>query len=310
MIATFTLNAAIDRTVRLPSFERKTLNRAALIAVRAGGKGLNVASIARLLGADVTASGFIGGYAGAFIRDYIGRLGIHADFVEIEGESRTCVAIMETDTGDLTEIAEDGPELDIDNIARLEKKVRDLASTARVAVFSGSLPCGCPDDTYARLIRAAKDEKCMTFLDTSGNALREGLKACPDYVKPNAAELESLAQGNVQSIADVIEAARCIRESCHVPNVVVTLGAEGAFAFTPEGEFRVCVPRLPVRNPVGCGDAFAAGMCVALERGLPLEDVLRTGAAAASAKLGADDAGICSPEDVARLLGEIRLIRS
>ena len=51
----------------------------------------------------------------------------------------------------------------------------------------GSLPQGLPDDYYARLIREARAEGVYTLLDSSGNALRNGVAAGPDLVKPNTA---------------------------------------------------------------------------------------------------------------------------
>ncbi len=308
MIATFTLNAAIDRTLRLGRLCMDELNRAMVVSARAGGKGINVASIASALGAEVVASGFVGGYAGGFIRDHVERMGVRAEFVEIDGESRVCLALMEDSTGTLTEITENGPEVDASSIDQLEAKVRSLASAARVCVFSGSLPPGCPDDLYARLVSAAKEHECFAVLDTSGAALREGLAGMPDLIKPNKTELEGLVGRELASLGDVADAARRLSRDYKVRSIVVTLGPDGAFAVSPEGDFEVTVPRVPAQNTVGCGDAFVAGMCVATERGQAIQDALALGAAAACAKLSCDDAGTCNPGDVARLVSQVAVV--
>lgn len=308
MIATFTLNAAIDRTVRISTLCRGDLNRAVVVSVRAGGKGINVASISHALGAEAVASGFVGGHAGRFIETDVRRMGVRAEFVEIDGESRVCLAIIEDSSGTVTEITENGPRVDECSIDKLEAKVRSLASAARVCVFSGSLPPGCPDDLYGRLVYAAKRQECFAVLDTSGVPLRCGLSGEPDLIKPNKKELEDLVGCDLPSFGDVADAAKQVSRAYEIPYVVVTLGPDGAFAVTPEGDSRIAVPEVPVRNTVGCGDAFVAGMCVAIERGRGAEDVLAHGAAAACAKLSCDDAGTCDPGEALRLIDHVAVV--
>jgi ribokinase len=71
---------------------------------------------------------------------------------------------------------------------------------------------------------------------------------------------------------------------------IMTLGAEGAICFGPDGGFQA--PALPV-SPVdttGAGDAFAGVLCASVDRGFGLEEAVRracAGAAIACTKLGA-----------------------
>ncbi|MET3287571.1 UNVERIFIED_CONTAM: fructose-1-phosphate kinase PfkB-like protein [Brevibacillus sp. OAP136] len=58
MIVTVTLNAAIDKTYVLSSFTTGALHRPQQVLSLAGGKGINVARVARTLGIEVTATGF------------------------------------------------------------------------------------------------------------------------------------------------------------------------------------------------------------------------------------------------------------
>jgi ribokinase len=60
--------------------------------------------------------------------------------------------------------------------------------------------------------------------------------------------------------------------------LVVTLGPGGSMAFTPDGRchWEPALPA-PARGSLGAGDAFAAGLCVALGRRLPLHEALRQG---------------------------------
>jgi len=307
VIATFTLNAAIDRTLRVESLEKGIVNRATLTAARAGGKGINVASVAHSMGQKVIVSGFVGGHAGQFIEDYITSVGMVHDFVQIEAESRNCVAILESSTGTITEVNEAGPEVEYGALCAMEKKVEYLAERCGVCVFSGSLPRGCPQDYYARLIKIAKKQGAFVVLDTSGSALCAAIEAKPDLIKPNEYEIQDLLGVEVSSEPQLIEALDEIRSRWSIDHVIITLGPHGAICSIPTGFLRVLVPKLPVVNTVGCGDAFVAGICVGHERNLPAKEFIRLGAAAASAKLGAKDAGTCDLEEVRRLVGEVQV---
>ena len=65
MILTVTLNAAIDRTVAVPSFRQGHRHRAVEASTVAGGKGVNVARALKLLDRPVIATGLAGGPTGA-----------------------------------------------------------------------------------------------------------------------------------------------------------------------------------------------------------------------------------------------------
>ena len=85
---------------------------------------------------------------------------------------------------------------------------------------------------------------------------------------------------------------------------VVKLGADGAVAATSEGTIRV--PALPVAvvDPVGAGDAFAAGVIAARIENETLERALTWGCACAAAALGTvgDMAGLPDRTELERLL--------
>ena len=68
MIVTVTLNAALDRTLTVPNFQRGQRHRASQGLMLAGGKGINIARALKLLGVPVVATGLVGGRAGWYAR--------------------------------------------------------------------------------------------------------------------------------------------------------------------------------------------------------------------------------------------------
>jgi fructose-1-phosphate kinase PfkB-like protein len=77
MIATVTLNPAIDKSVTVRGFEIGKTNRGEVDRVDAGGKGINVAKALQRLGSAVCALGLVAGSNGRFILDAL-RAGVRA----------------------------------------------------------------------------------------------------------------------------------------------------------------------------------------------------------------------------------------
>jgi 2-dehydro-3-deoxygluconokinase len=97
-----------------------------------------------------------------------------------------------------------------------------------------------------------------------------------------------------------------VRALLPLPRIVVVKdGARAATAFS--GESRTCVPALAVRvvEPVGAGDAFAAGFLAGLLRGESAERCLRAGhvTAASALSVTGDHGPLPDEAEIRRLLG-------
>ena len=77
MILTVTLNASVDKAYHMAEgIQDGSVMRVASCRNSAGGKGLNVARIVRLCGAEVAATGFTGGHNGAYLEELLTADGI------------------------------------------------------------------------------------------------------------------------------------------------------------------------------------------------------------------------------------------
>src|SRR2546422_8069553 len=153
MIVTVTLNAAIDRTLTVPNFQRGQRHRASAGITSAGGKGINVARALKTLGVPVVATGLVGGQTGLRIIESLTAEAILNDFVRIDGESRTSTAVVDPTGGTHTEINEWGPHVEPDELKMLIDKLHYLSNGADFVVVSGSLPRGVDQGFYAELVR-------------------------------------------------------------------------------------------------------------------------------------------------------------
>ncbi|MBE5983808.1 MAG: 1-phosphofructokinase, partial [Paenibacillaceae bacterium] len=122
MIVTVTMNPAIDKTVDIGKFERGDLNRINRVEIDAGGKGINVSKTIRELGGESIATGFVGGTSGTIIKQVLTDLGLRTDFVEVKGETRTNLKVVE-ETGEVTELNEPGPEVSKEQLEDLLNKL-------------------------------------------------------------------------------------------------------------------------------------------------------------------------------------------
>jgi tagatose 6-phosphate kinase len=261
-IITVTANAAIDKRLSVPAITPGTVMRITSAEYSAGGKGLNVARVAGQLGADVLATGFLAGHAGSFIAEQLDRQGIAHDFVAVDGESRSCLNLID-DSGQSTEFLEPGPVINQAAIDQLEQKLVDLTGPNTAVVFSGSLPQGCPIDTYARLVTSVHNAGGIAVVDTSGEALLAALEAHPDVIKPNRDEGSALTGAPVLTARTAAQAAIELGRAYSVSTVAISLGAEGAVAADSTGVWWVEPPAITPVNPVGCGDGFVAALVAA-----------------------------------------------
>lgn len=292
-ILTVTLNAAIDKRYDVPEVSVGRVQRVEKVVATAGGKGLNVTRGALLSGHAVIATGFVGGFAGAFVTSEVAAMGAREEFVRVAGETRTCINIIDA-AGASTEFLEPGVTIGPDDLAELRSRFGALLTDADVVTLSGSAPPGCPADVYVPLIEAAKAAGRPVILDTSGDLLAAGILARPTVVKPNRDELAALVGTPVGDPVSVVAAAR---ELCRrgVGWVVVSLGSDGAIAVSPERAVLVRAQPVPAVNPVGCGDVLVAGLAGAIADGLDVPDALHQAVRIATAAAAHPGTGSFDP---------------
>jgi 1-phosphofructokinase family hexose kinase len=303
MIVTVTLNAALDRTLTVPNFQRGQRHRASQSLSLAGGKGINVARALKRLDVPVVATGLAGGRTGTRIVEELTYEAILNDFVRISDESRTSTAVVDPTGGSYTEINEWGPAVEPDELAMLLDKVEYLSRGADYVVFAGSLPRGVADDFYAETIRDLNRRHVRAVLDSEGQALRLGAEAEPYLVTPNQREAEGLVGQELNDQEDFMMALDRIAD-LGARNVLIT-SETGCFGLFREERrrllFRAEAPHIEPISAVGSGDVLLAGFLAARLAEASIEVALRRGVAAGTAATQELGAGRFEPREAARL---------
>lgn len=311
MILTVTLNAAIDKRYVVSDFKEGEVNRVSECEYVPGGKGLNVSKPLAIAGADVVATGFVGGYAGEYICNRLKDYKVEDGFYRVAAESRSCINIWDPVKKKQTEFLEPGFTISDEDWQGFEEKFKDLAQKADIIAMSGSVPKGLSSEAYKKLIKIGKDSGKKVILDTSGTLLTESIEAIPYMIKPNVDEIAMLTGNDIKPGAPdyydrVIEAAKRVKEK-GVGIVVVSLGADGSIMVCDEGVYRANVPRVDAVNTVGCGDSMIAGFALGISEGLSATETLKKASAISAASAMTDVTGFFRLEDMNDLMGRISI---
>jgi tagatose 6-phosphate kinase len=298
------LNPAIDKLAVVDRLEPGRIHRPDLLAAVPGGKALNAVRAARGLGTIADVVAVVAGHAGSWVVDQLESRGIRGWFVRVDGETRTCLSVLDRATGELTEFYESGQGLPDERWDSVEEALRfalaDLPDRA-VVLLAGSLPPGAPADAYRRLASEAVGAGARVVVDVGGAPLASALEARPWLVKINAAEASATTGLPTATRPEVTAAARRLIEG-GAEHALITMGVDGAVLVTSDGAWSIGRP--PVIGPysVGSGDALVGGFVAALARGDDLPTALGYGAAAATANALIPGQGELDTRDVARLL--------
>ncbi|MFW9082295.1 1-phosphofructokinase [Pseudomonas sp. P2757] len=297
-ILTLTLNPALDLTVELARLEPGQVNRSDEMHSHAAGKGVNVAQVLADLGHQLTVSGFLGEDNLQAFENLFAKRGFVDAFIRVPGETRSNIKVAEHD-GRITDINGPGPTVDAAAQQALLERLLQIAPGHDAVVVAGSLPRGVTAQWLRELIEKLKALGLNVALDTSGEALREALKAGPWLIKPNTEELADALGCAVVSHAAQAEAATRLHAQ-GIEHVVISHGADGVNWFSVGSALHASPPKVAVASTVGAGDSLLAGMLHGLLSADTPEQTLRTATAIAALAVtqigfGIHDAALLAP---------------
>lgn len=302
MIYTVTLNPSIDYHVWIPTLSEGTIHEVQKEWKVAGGKGINVSKVLRILGMESTALGFVGGFTGAFIQQQLELAGIPHRFIPVEHDSRINVKIkaqIETDiSGVSPEIPEEALQQLLDQLDRLDGD--------DYLVLAGSVPKSMPSDIYQTIMKRLRGKGVRIFLDAKGEALKNGLPENPFLIKPNHHELGELFGVSIETPAEAITYGRQALEM-GAQNVIVSLAGRGAVFVSRDAAFAARIPERKPVNSIGAGDSMVAGFLYAHTQGMETDEAFRFAVAAGSTTALSE--GFCTHEKIHAFLPEITITR-
>lgn len=303
-IVTLTMNPTIDLSYQVDHMQHTHKMRATNERYAPGGGGINVARVFARLGGNARCVYLSGGATGVALDGLIDLHQLARARISIQEPTRVAAAVFERSTGKEYRFTPAGPE-----VSEAEwRACLDVLSEIRcdMLVASGSLPSGVPPDFYASVAANMEKRGIQTVLDTSGEALRQGLRNGRFLlIKPSLGELQTLVGRELPGADAVAQAAQAIVAAKQARLVAVTMGHQGGVLASESGT--TFLPAIPVeaKSAVGAGDSFLAAMVHAMARGWEPLDAFRYGIAAGSAAVLTPGTDLAHPSDIERLFASI-----
>ncbi len=236
-----------------------------------GGKGSDMAVQAARLGAETSFIGVVGDdtYGADFV-ELMENEGVHIDGLRRTDETRTGAGfIMKDDKGhNIISVAnganEDSSPEDID-------RNEDVIQNADVALTQLEIPV----ETALHGLKVAKEAGGTTILNPAPAVdFSEQDLSDVDYLTPNESEARVCAGYDADHEIDDRDVAReLINSGCGT--VVITRGDQGCYLYDENQSIQVDAYPVDVVDSNGAGDAFNAGLAVALGEDMDIKKALR-----------------------------------
>lgn len=267
------------RVERRPEISETLLGRDYLRA--SGGKGANVAFLARRLGAAAELIGRVGDdELAAVALAPLEACGVGLAAVRRLPQRATGVALITVPPDGKKGIvlaANANREWEADGPAAARRAVEAAPAGAVLVV-----DCEVPEAVAGAAMAAARERGLTVVLDPSpADRASAELLAMADVVVPNAGEAAALAGAAVEDVASANAAAQTLLE-CGVGTAVVKLPDGGCVVSDGEQGLHVPARPVPVVDTNGAGDAFAGALAVALAEGLSVAEAAPFACAAAN----------------------------
>ena len=250
------------------------------IHMHPGGQGVWVSRMVAELGADPVLCGFVGGETGAVLEGLLDGLAGERLLIPTQGPSGCIVDDRRDGTRQIVAQALASPPSQHELDALVSATVA-AALGSDVLVICNALPGDAlADVVYGTLAADVRANGCRVLVDLSSPRLDTVLGAEPDLVKVNDWELAEYVDGPVTSPAQLLAAARRLREG-GARSVLVTRGEEPALWLDGDAAPQLVVPPAFDRGmPEGCGDTMMGAIAAAVAGGRSLRDAIVLGAAA------------------------------
>lgn len=288
MIYTVTLNPSIDLFVELKHLNLGQENDILSERSVPGGKALNVSRILSALRIPTIATGFVGGFQGEFITDWLTHENIRTNFVKMENHNRTNIKLFENN--EETMINFPGPTIksnEVDELVYFLSRARE----GDTIIFGGSVPPmedGLDNDIYSRLVSVATANGADFIADVPARYLLDMVKEKPLLVKPNGEDIEEIFNVRIEDKMDYIPYGKKLI-NMGAKYVIISYGANGSMFFAGDEVYESSPidDGQKIINTVACRDAMIAGFLGTIVRdGDPIESYrVSVASAAATARV-------------------------
>ncbi|MBV6640476.1 MAG: ribokinase [Cyclobacteriaceae bacterium] len=236
-----------------------------------GGKGANQAVAAARLGGEVTFVAKVGNddFGRQAIAGYQ-KDGINTDLMTQDSDAPTGTALINIDaTGENMIVATMGANARL-SIKDVEKSL-DQMKSAKVVLSQLEIPL----ETTLYAAKQATELGIPFILNPAPpNTLSDELIALCTYIIPNETEASYFSGVTLKSDLDIQHAGQYFIQK-GAENVIITLGARGAFLHNDRTSQFITAPTVKAVDTVGAGDVFCGAFTLAIAEGKPASEAVR-----------------------------------
>ena len=205
-----------------------------------------------------------------------------------------------------TEIVEESGAANDRIVHHTEQHFKSLLPNSQFVILSGTVPEGFSENTYRTMTELAAKYQVPVLVDGAGPLLRNTLPAKPFMVKPNKTELEYTLSQKIESEAELFKAmAQLFTEGAQ--RILVTDSTPVSFLLAGGIYYKITAPMLQVINPIGSGDAIAAGYALKILQGETESRAARFAIACGAANVLTELAGHIKKNDVERIYKQVKI---
>jgi 6-phosphofructokinase 2 len=299
-IVTITFSPCVDKSTAVSSLIPEKKMKCTAPKLEPGGGGINVARAIKKLGGNAIAIFPSGGYTGKFLNHLMNIEEVPFTHIQIKNETRENVIVLDESTNNQYRFGMPSANLldtEWQQCLHAIEKIKDVG----YIIVSGSLPLGAPLNIYAQIAKIAKKKNAKLIVDTSGAALRAASREKVYLLKPNMAELCTLAGKALLHEHEVEENAKIIigKGDCEV--LIVSMGEKGAMLITKDFTETIKPPQVKRKSTVGAGDSMVAGIVYYLSEGKSMLEAAKYGVACGTAATMNAGTELCKKDDVEKL---------
>ncbi len=305
-VVTITLNTAYDLVGRLERIELGEVNTVETLGLFPAGKGINVAKVLKDLDVDVAVGGFLGKDNVGDFEHMFKSQGLTDKFQRVFGKTRINVKITET-AADVTDLNFLGYQISEQDWKTFVAHSLEYCRQFDIVAVCGSLPRGVTPEQFKIWLSELHDVGVKVVLDTSNAALTAGLKAKPWLVKPNHRELEAWIGKSLNTIEEIIEAAKSLKAQ-GIANVIISMGANGSIWLSDNAIVQAKPEKCKnVVSTVGAGDSMVAGLIYGIVNNFTQADTLAFASAVSAFAVTQSNVGISDRTLIDPILANVQI---
>jgi 1-phosphofructokinase/tagatose 6-phosphate kinase len=303
------MNPTLQKTLRFSALARDKVNRTGNHRLDVSGKGINVSRVLRQLGRPNCHVTQLGGMLRPLFLELCAQDGLAVEWVESGSPIRFCYTLLDDADHSVTELVEESQPVTQGTEERLMAAYTRLVPGYETVIISGTKAAGFSDALVPGMVRHAKEAGCFVILDIRGKDLITSLAYKPDVIKPNLLEfvetfapdlkprlfasdapVEELIQEPIKKLCLEL----CRNYQCRI---ILTRGAQSIWFAEPGSFAEYMLEALQPVNTTGSGDAFTAGLAVALSEGADLRAAVAEGARCGRLNAGLLKVGVIADEE-------------